>query len=223
MKLKTDPLVIIFDFDGVINDSAGPGLERIIQLASKAGHEIPQDIRARLLKHWGTHGTKLLKIAFGLDDKSSGTLYREWERVDATNYFPLIPSAKRTLQNLKSELGLKMGMLTSRNRQNLMDVLNHYGLTENFDAIQCRDDYAVAKPDPRAFDYILCLLGAPKDVCVYVGDTLGDLQAAKVAGVRFVGVETGFLKRSDWQAVGLESENIIPDIGFLSCWILKHF
>lgn len=214
---------MILDFDGVTYDSTGPGLDRIVGVVAAAGHKIPPDIRRRLAQMWGTNGTKLIETAFELDAQTSEKLYKEWERIDATEFFPLITDAKNLLHDLKAGLNLKIGMLTSRNRQNLMDVVNHYGLTESFDVIQCRDDYAFGKPDPRAFDHILSLLNAPRSACIYVGDTIGDRQAATNASIRFVGVETGFLKRSDWQTAGLESENIILDIGFLPCWILKHF
>lgn len=223
MKLKTDLRAVILDFDGVINNSGEPGLERIMEIVATAGHNIPTDIRARLKRLWGTHGTKLLETAFELDAETSEKLYKEWEYVDATQFFPLITGSEETIANLKNELNLQIAMLTSRNRQNLIDVTNHYGLTGLFNAIQCHDDYAFGKPDPRAFDHILGLLKVSRSACVYVGDTLGDWQAAKNAQIRFVGVETGLLKRSDWQTLGLESENIIPDISFLPCWILKHF
>lgn len=223
MQFQTGLRAVIFDFDGVINDSTGLGLERVIEIVGAAGHKIPPDIRRRLIQMWGTHGTKLIETAFELDAKTSEELYKEWERIDATEFFPLVTGAKNVLHNLKTDLNLKVGMLTSRNRQNLTDVMNHYGLTELFDAIQCRDDYAFGKPDPRAFDYILDLLSVPRSACIYVGDTIGDRQGAINAGIRFVGVETGFLKRPDWQAAGLEFENIIPDIGYFPCWIFKHF
>lgn len=222
-KFKTDLQAVIFDFDGVINDSGEPGLERIIEIVTTAGHEIPQDIRERLRSLWGTHGTKLIEIAFCLDSKTSDKIYREWERIDATRFFPLVADSKETLVTLKNEMNLKIAMLTSRNRQNLLDVLNHYGLLKLFDAVQCKNDYAFVKPDPRSFDYILNLLDTPKNSCLYVGDTLVDWQAAADAGIRFVGVETGLLKRSDWQAAGLDSKNILQDIGWLPVWILKHF
>ena len=222
-KFKTNLQAIIFDFDGVINDSGKPGLERIIQIVRDAGHNIPDGVERTLRHEWGTHGTKLIEVCFGLNPGTSQELYKEWERIDATQFFPLVADAKKTLAVLKDEMNLKIGILTSRNRQNLLDVVNHYGLLKLFDAIQCHDDYAFVKPDPRSFDYILNLLNIPKNACLYVGDTVGDLQAATGANIRFVGVETGFLQRSNWQAAGLESKNILRDIGWLSAWILKHF
>ena len=222
-KFRTDLRTVIFDFDGVINDSVKLGIERITKLAAAAGHKIPEDIRERLPRHWGIYGPKMIKAIFDIDDKASNELYKEWERVDATDFFPLILNAKETIQYLRNGLNLKIGMLTSRNRQNLMDVINYHGLSELFDAIQCRDDCAFVKPDPLSFNHILNLLNVPKDACIYVGDTIGDLQAATGACIRFVGVETGFLRKSDWQAAGLESKNILADIGWLPVWILKHF
>ena len=223
-KFKTDLQAVIFDFDGVIYNSAtGLGLERIIAIVTATGHKVPQDIRTKLERLWGTPGVELIETAFGLDSKTSQKLNKEWERVDTTSFFPLVTNAEEILATLKHEVNLKLGILTNRNRQNLLDVVNHYGLLKMFDAIQCRDDYSFIKPDPRAFDYTLNLLGVSKNSCLYVGDTICDWQAASGANIRFVGVETGLLNRSAWQAVGLESKNILADIGWLPVWILKHF
>ncbi len=111
---------VILDFDGVINDSTIKGLERIVQIARDAGHKIPDNIDQTLRKNWGIHGTKLIEICFGLDPVASQTLYRKWEKVDATQFFPLVKGAEEALISLRCALKLKVGMLTNRNRENLL-------------------------------------------------------------------------------------------------------
>lgn len=222
-KFKTDLQAVIFDFDGTIYDSTGPGLERILEIVTNAGYPIPQDIKRALESIWGTNGIKIIEVAFDLDAITSEKLYKIWEQADNENFFSLLANANKVLVNLKKNMNLRVALLTGRNRKNLITVMSHYGLPELFDAIQCRDDYAFAKPDPRSFDHILSLLNAPKNACLYVGDTIDDWRCATDAGIKFVGVETGLLKRLDWQTLGLESKNIISDIGWLPTWILKHF
>ena len=53
-----------------------------------------------------------------------------------------------------------------------------------FDAIVVDDDVAAAKPEPEGILLALDALGAEPDDAVYVGDTVGDMRAARAAGVR---------------------------------------
>jgi len=53
------------------------------------------------------------------------------------------------------------------------------------------------KPDPGAALEIAADLGIPPDECAFVGDSAIDLQTAKAAGMRSVGVTWGFRPRSE--------------------------
>lgn len=217
---------VILDFDGVINDSASQkmGGKRIIEIVKRAGREIPKDIRKRLKTNWGLYGPKMIGLSFDLNPETAGKIYEEWERIDSTQFFPLVPRSKQTLKKLKSSQ-IKVFLLTSRNRENLMAVLNHFGLAELFDLIQAKDDYMFAKPDPRAFNPILAelsKLGIYHGECLYVGDTIFDFECATAAGIKSISVLSGPSNKSDFLKAGQKIENIICSIADLPRWIKEH-
>ena len=76
------------------------------------------------------------------------------------------------------------------------------------------------KPDPRAFDVLKPHLGEfNREEVLYVGDHLGDMQAAHGAGLKFVAVLTGYFTRKEFLAQGLGGENIIEDVSKLPEWL----
>ncbi len=216
----------IFDFDGVINDSSSQrrGGKRIVQIVKHSGHKIPKDIYKTMKNNWGLDGKRLIEVCFGLDSETAKKIYRKWEEKDMIEFFPLISKSKQVLKKLKSGQ-TKIFLLTSRNRENLMVVLNHFGLVELFDLIQAKDDYIFAKPDPRAFNSILAelsKLGIPHEKCAYIGDTILDFQCATAAGIKSISVLSGSFNISDFLKVGQKRENIIRSIADLPEWIEGH-
>lgn len=210
---------VILDFDGVINDSGQKGLERIVQIVRQAGHDVPRGIIRMLKNAWGTHGARLIEVCFNLDPTISRALYKEWERMDATLFFPLVKGSKIALTKLKHRKKLKIGMLTSRNRENLSAVLNNFNLFPFFDCVQAKDDWPFVKPDPRSFDHILNQLGVSPNQCVYVGDTPVDYEAANKKGVPNISVLSGIFNKEDFLVIGQKEENIIPSIAHLPKWL----
>ncbi len=222
MKIRA----VIFDFDGVINDSASQkrGGKRIVRIVEHSGYKIPKGIYKTLKSNWGLDGKKLVEVCFGLDSETARKIYREWERVDATDFFPLIPGAKSVLEKLKSA-GLRVFMLTSRNRENLMVVLDHFALTKMFDLIWTKGDGPFTKPDPRAFDLAfdeLLRLRIPRDECLYIGDTPLDFRCTSMAGIECVSTLTGSFGKPDFLKAGQKKENIIGSITDLPKWIEKY-
>jgi phosphoglycolate phosphatase/pyrophosphatase PpaX len=82
------------------------------------------------------------------------------------------------------------------------------------------EEMAFQKPDPRAFDVLEPHLGEFKrEEVLYVGDHLGDMQAAHGAGLKFVAVLTGYFTRKEFREQGLNEDNIIDDVSKLPEWL----
>ncbi|MBI2626871.1 MAG: HAD family hydrolase [Parcubacteria group bacterium] len=225
---------LIFDFDGVINDSGKPGCERIIEIVRRDCHRVPNNIWERFtgiwdsngvqVKEgaWGHPGVEMMTMAFDLDPETAGFLYKEWERIDATSFFPLVDGAAEILEVLRSS-GFNICMLTSRNRDNLFKVLEYHDILRFFDHIQARDDWSFRKPDPHAFCLLLDKLKKNSDIsieeCIYVGDTPEDLKAARDRGIENVSVLSGIFTREQFIALGQKPENILLSIKYLPGWL----
>ncbi len=122
----------------------------------------------------------------------------------------LIRGADHTIRNLASER-LKIGLVTSTRRQHLktkMQPLNDAGISGLFEVIITSDDVEKRKPAPDPLIACARKLGLQPANCAYVGDTAGDIKAGKAAGMRTVGVLTGF---DDYESLTRENPDAIID------------
>ena len=108
----------------------------------------------------------------------------------------LYPKVGETLEKLRSK-GIKLGLVTSRDRLSLMEIMDNLGITGYFNAIVAQEDVIEHKPEPEPVKKGLAILGVnPFGACMS-GDTVGDILCAKRAGIRTtVGALYGFSRRS---------------------------
>jgi phosphoglycolate phosphatase len=106
--------------------------------------------------------------------------------------------------------GIKIGLVTSTPAQMMavkMIPLAKAGLEKQIEAIVTADDVRHKKPSAEPLVQCSQKLGVPIKKCVYVGDTRVDIRAGKAAGMKTVGVLTGF---DDYDAL----KNEMPDAIF---------
>ena len=133
-----------------------------------------------------THGAreKLLK--------SQGERYRNdfIERAQAFSaVHPLFESLKRH--------GIRIGIATTRNKDELAIYDRRMGILELVDAVACGDTVRRGKPDPGLLEHCRRSLHLPEPSrAVVIGDTPFDAFAAKAAGMRAVGGVDRWLRRS---------------------------
>jgi HAD superfamily hydrolase (TIGR01509 family) len=106
----------------------------------------------------------------------------------------LISGADRVLKCISGD-GVKVGLVTSTPQQGMvykMQPLKIAGVDKLFEAIITTDD--VQKKKPAAEPLVECVRRLQVDAnrSVYVGDTRVDIKAGKAAGMRTIGVLTGF-------------------------------
>jgi phosphoglycolate phosphatase len=111
---------------------------------------------------------------------------RLWARAYKLERPPLLPGARRVLRALAAEFDL--GIVTSGNRTRVRRQLRGFGLADYFSACVCSEDAAKKKPHPAPLRLALKRLRLPPEQCVYVGDTAEDIEMARRAGVRAIGV-----------------------------------
>ena len=102
----------------------------------------------------------------------------------------LYPSVPPLLKALRSQ-GLRMGVVTTKFRYRILQILGKYGLTDSVDCIIGAEDVKEEKPDPEGLLLAIERLGVRKEETLYVGDSAVDAAAAERAGVDFAGVLTG--------------------------------
>jgi len=196
-KLNVD--AVIFDLDGTLIDSA-PVYYRILEIAL-ARLDVPPVSHATLaeaMKDGGLNWDLLLpqstkyspdelkRRALRVIDEISGPMLRE--------ELALVSGAAEMLQQIDAK-GMKLGLVTSTPKKNMvlkLAPLRKAGFDNLFKAVITSDD--IRNKKPHAEPLVLCgrKLGVPADRCVYVGDTRVDIRAGKAAGMKTIGVLTGF-------------------------------
>lgn len=98
----------------------------------------------------------------------------------------LLPAARTVLRELSRSFLL--GLVTSGDRTRVIRQLRHFGLQNFFSVCICSEDAARRKPHPIPLLAALRALKMSALDCVYVGDTPEDIEMARRAGVRSIGV-----------------------------------
>ncbi len=209
---------VVFDLDGVLIDSRLDyrGMREAIRgLLREAGVELEgfDD-----LKIW-----EMLNLAHRRYIEQGGG-EADWRRLmrridealsqielEALPRVKMNPEAPKVLETLRAR-GLKIGVATRSCRLYAERSLKRVGLRRYIDTLLARDDVPHPKPDPRHLLAVIELLKVEPSEALYIGDTTTDLEAARRAGVPFLGL----LTQTEWSRRLLEEDcQVIEDLGEL--------
>jgi len=129
-----------------------------------------------------------------------------------------IDGAKEALKKLK-EQGYKTAILTRGHHDYSVEALRNTGLLGYFDLILGREETPKPKPYPEALEYTAKLLKLSTNELILVGDHPIDLECAKNARVRFIGVLTGSAKTETWGEAGCSE--VLPGVKELPEYLEK--
>jgi HAD superfamily hydrolase (TIGR01509 family) len=206
---------VIFDMDGTLVDSIDIYFE-IVEIVLKR-LELPPVSKIRILEAAETRDFNWdLILPDEVKSKKDEIIAAAWEIINeiAPQMFAekleLIQGAENILQNISARIP-KIGLVTSTQRQYLeikMQPLKTAGVEKLVEVIITSDDIPNRKPDPDPLIECARRLDVNPGKCVYVGDTRTDIKAGKGAGMRTVGVLTGF---DDYDALNQEKPDAIID------------
>lgn len=189
---------LLFDFDFTLADSSEPVVACFAYALNQAGLSVPD--RHAIERTIGMH----LHEAFsslhpGCDVELLFRLFKEKAdeiMAERTRLFPEVPAATAALK----AQGFALGIVSSKYRFRIEDVLARQGLADRFDLIVGFEDVAGTKPDPECLFTACRALGVGLDEVLYIGDSLIDAEAARRAGVRFAAVLHGRTEAHEFEA-----------------------
>lgn len=123
---------------------------------------------------------------------------------------PLFPGARAVLDQLAARDDLLLAVATGKSRRGLDKMLEKHRLTGIFHSEQVADHHP-SKPNPSMILTALNELGVDPRCAVMVGDTTFDMDMARAAGVRTVGVSWGYHLTEDLRPdVLIDSFDALP-------------
>lgn len=185
---------ILFDFDGTLADTAADlsrALNRLRDARGLAG--LPLE---KLRPHASAGARGLIEVGLGILPEHAD--YKELREAFLRHYAEnvcvdtrLFPGVGELLAALDAR-GLRWGIVTNKSTSLTWMVVEALGLDGRAACVVCGDTTPHLKPDPASLLHAARELELPPADCVYLGDDLRDMQAARAAGMRAVAVEWGY-------------------------------
>ena len=113
---------------------------------------------------------------------------------------PLFPGIAAMLGRLVAS-GWTMGVATGKSDRGLIHCLAEHNITDHFVTLQTADRHP-SKPHPAMLLAALEEAGAEPEQSVMIGDTVFDIEMARAAGVRAIGVSWGYHAPRELLAAG---------------------
>jgi phosphoglycolate phosphatase len=197
---------VLFDLDGTLADSA-PDLALALNLllAEHGRAPVPLEI-TRPYTSSGARG--LIKAGFGIDAEHPDypplkerflDLYEKNLSVNTT----LFDGVSSMLDALDSR-NIRWGIVTNKAKRFTGAVVAGVGLAARSACTVSGDTTPHAKPHPEPLLHAAAQIGIAPATCIYVGDDLRDIQAARAAGMGALAAAYGYLgvdgDPHDWNA-----------------------
>jgi len=172
---------IIFDIDGTMLDSAYADLTALQKVLLELKHEnYPiEDLHFAL----GIPGEVALRQLKVEDVSVANRLWNKY-MTKLAHTMKLFDGIKELLMELQSR-GVRLGIITSKNRKELQNDFVPFGIHVFFDTIITVEDSSAPKPSPEPMLAYLNKAEVKSCEVLYIGDTLYDRDCAVNAGVDF--------------------------------------
>ncbi|MDP9337479.1 MAG: HAD family hydrolase, partial [Acidobacteriota bacterium] len=179
---KTEIKGVLFDWDGTLLDSFEADSSAYMAMFREMGISWGLD---ELAQHYSPNWYDVYRAA-GLAEQHWDSADSAW-RTHYSGFRPqLIAGARKVLTSVGRRY--RLGLVTSGDRDRVLRQLREFKLTRSFRARVCSGDTEHKKPHAGPLNFALQCMGLRAEQCVYVGDSPEDVQMARSARVRVIGV-----------------------------------
>ena len=198
----------VFDCDGTLVDGQADICDTMVQAFERA--RLPSPDRNDVRRIVGLSlPVAIRRLAPDLTDDDTRNVVEFYKR----GYFakrqegllrePLYDGIADLLAMLHKS-GWQLAVATGKSDRGLQSVLAAHGLTDLFVSLQTADRHP-SKPHPAMLEAALFEAGATPNQAVMIGDTTFDIDMARAANVRAVGVAWGYHEPDELTHAGAES------------------
>jgi phosphoglycolate phosphatase len=190
---------VIFDFDYTLADSSRGAIECINFALSEMGlAHVSAEAACRTIG-LSLHET-FLTLGEHHEPHRCDEFYRLFvQRAEQvmSNLTVLYESVPATVETLR-EAGLQLGIVSTKYRRRISEVLRREALMHGFEVIIGGEDVEQHKPHPEGLFQAIEKLGCSTASVVYVGDSVVDAELAQRAGVPLIVVLSGVTPKDDF-------------------------
>jgi len=195
---------IVFDFDGLIVDTEGPGFFSWREVYERFGAELDLNLWSHATGYVGgfdpaLHLERLLGRRLDWSQIIPEREARNWELTLQAKTLPGIEA----LFEAARQHGLRIGVASNSGNGWVEEGLKRLGLRHFVDAVVTRDMVMNPKPAPDAYLKTAQTLGIEPNRTVALEDSEPGCRAAKQAGMKAVAIPNKFSERQDFKVADL--------------------
>jgi len=183
-------MTILFDLDGTLIDSTEAILESFHNSFDLHQHPHPSD---EAIKALIGHPLDVMYAELGIEQSGVWEFvdtYKEHYREISTQKTVLLPQAREAVE--EAARFARLGIVTTKTGKYSRVLMEHFGLMEHFEVLIGREDVQNPKPHPEPIEKAVEKMKVLKERCWMIGDTRLDIASANSAGIRSVGVLSGY-------------------------------
>jgi phosphoglycolate phosphatase len=199
---------VVFDLDGTLVDSCAD-IARAANVTLER-HGRPPRTTEEIRGFIGDGGRMLLARAAGLPERAPELdplvqTFLAYYSENALNETRLFDGVLEVLERLAA---LPRCLCTNKPRAPTLAVLRGLGIEPSFDVILAGDDLPQKKPDPALLRELAGRVGVSVETLVMVGDGPQDIECARAAGARSIGVVGNIVSRERLMAA--QPDVVVP-------------
>ena len=205
---------VLWDMDGTLLDSADFHWLSWREVLAAEGFELT---RERFTESFGRRNDATLRAYFGEGfplsevDRIGALKEKRYREMVREHGVELLPGVGRWLARLKAD-GWRQALASSASLLNVDAILGALRIAGFFDAIVSAEDVETGKPDPEVFLVAAARVSVPPARCIVIEDAPAGIEAARLAGMRSIGVQSSHTSLSADVVVRTLDE--LPDDAF---------
>lgn len=184
---------VLFDLDGTLLDTALDFETAINQVLSEEGE--PALGREEIRQHVGNGSAGIIENVFNIPrdhadfPRLQASLLAQYKiyLTDRTQIFPGLEASLELLEHTTTP----WGVVTNKPSEYAVPIMDK--ILPSSQVLICPDHVSQPKPDPEGILLACEQLKVAPECCLYVGDHLRDIQAAKAANTPSVAVGWGYI------------------------------
>lgn len=207
-----DQYSVIFDMDGVLADTGPIHFNSWVKMAKEIGYHFSKEF---FEKTFGQQSPTIVRklVGHGIEQvlvENWATRKEQYYREMVKDKLKPLPGVKRIIQELKS-YGFKLAVGSSGPRENVELLINTLKLKEDFDVLISAAEVKNGKPAPDVFLISAEKLKIEPKNCLVIEDAPVGIEAAKLAGMKSIGLTTTHEKKEL-----LDADLIVKDLSEVS-------